>query len=327
MEVYILCEYILDEAIEIILSNTYSLNGNMLQDYLIKRYMLLNKIKFVKDIKIEDFCYFICDELYIDTSNKRFYFLDNPIAVMSYTEESIHDIVSNWKIFSHLCGFFSMDTNDKARVSQIESFVSKTIENAKRRASKVNGIYKKYFYDQYALKQLNDFYSISPKFPDLMDLFSPTKDSYFSQRNYESVCAAYLHAMLFDSNNNDLVLEKDIEEYLYRHPDLIVPNSVTVGRQQNIAPGYIADIILRDDKYDYIVEVKNKKDDRLYWQSVNYFNVYPLRDKREVKVITIAPEYSSEMLNSLKELKFVEVKKFKLAINNGKISEMILENL
>ena len=322
-----MCDYVLDEAIEIILSNTYTLSGNMLQDYLIKRYMLLNKIKLVKNINIERFCYFICDELYLDVSGNHFYFSDNPIAVVSYVEESIHDIVSNWKIFSHLCGFFAMDKNDKGRVAQIESFVTKNIENANRRASKVNGIYKKYYYDQYVLKQLNDFYNISPKFPDLMGLFSPTKDSYFSQRNYESVCDAYLHAMLFDTNNHELVLEKDIEEYLYRHPDLLVPNSISVGRQQNIAAGYIADIILRDENYDYIVEVKNKKDDRLYWQAVNYFNVYPLKDNRLVKVITVAPEYSSEMLSSLKELNFVDVKKFQLAINNGKISEMILENL
>ena len=322
-----MCDYVLDEAIEIILSNTYTLSGNMLQDYLIKRYMLLNKIKLVKNINIERFCYFICDELYLDVSGNHFYFSDNPIAVVSYVEESIHDIVSNWKIFSHLCGFFAMDKNDKGRVAQIESFVTKNIENANRRASKINGIYKKYYYDQYVLKQLNDFYNISPKFPDLMGLFSPTKDSYFSQRNYESVCDAYLHAMLFDTNNHELVLEKDIEEYLYRHPDLLVPNSISVGRQQNIAAGYIADIILRDENYDYIVEVKNKKDDRLYWQAVNYFNVYPLKDNRLVKVITVAPEYSSEMLSSLKELNFVDVKKFRLAINNGKISEMILENL
>ena len=322
-----MCDYVLDEAIEIILSNTYTLSGNMLQDYLIKRYMLLNKIKLVKNINIEKFCYFICDELYLDVSGNHFYFSDNPIAVVSYVEESIHDIVSNWKIFSHLCGFFAMDKNDKGRVAQIESFVTKNIENANRRASKINGIYKKYYYDQYVLKQLNDFYNISPKFPDLMGLFSPTKDSYFSQRNYESVCDAYLHAMLFDTNNHELVLEKDIEEYLYRHPDLLVPNSISVGRQQNIAAGYIADIILRDENYDYIVEVKNKKDDRLYWQAVNYFNVYPLKDNRLVKVITVAPEYSSEMLSSLKELNFVDVKKFRLAINNGKISEMILENL
>lgn len=322
-----MCDYVLDEAIEIILSNTYTLSGNMLQDYLIKRYMLLNKIKLVKNISIEKFCYFICDELYLDVNGNHFYFSDNPIAVVSYTEESIHDIVSNWKVFSHLCGFFAMDKNDKGRVAQIESFVTKNIENANRRASKINGIYKKYYYDQYVLKQLNDFYNISPKFPDLMGLFSPTKDSYFSQRNYESVCDAYLHAMLFDTNNHELVLEKDIEEYLYRHPDLLVPNSISVGRQQNIAAGYIADIILRDENYDYIVEVKNKKDDRLYWQAVNYFNVYPLKDNRLVKVITVAPEYSSEMLSSLKELNFVDVKKFRLAINNGKISEMILENL
>ena len=74
-----MCDYVLDEAIEIILSNTYTLSGNMLQDYLIKRYMLLNKIKLVKNINIEKFCYFICDELYLDVSGNHFYF---PICVV-----------------------------------------------------------------------------------------------------------------------------------------------------------------------------------------------------------------------------------------------------
>ena len=89
---------------------------------------------------------------------------------------------------------------------------------------------------------------------------------------------------------------------------------------------YFADIILSDEKFNYILEIKNKKDDRLYWQAVNYYRIYSAHSAKPVKIITIAPEYSEEMKSSLKTLKYVEVMQFSLRIEQGKITELRLEN-
>ena len=45
-------EFTLEEIIENTLSEAFSLKGDLLKDYLIKRYMLLNKIKDIKNIDI-----------------------------------------------------------------------------------------------------------------------------------------------------------------------------------------------------------------------------------------------------------------------------------
>ena len=48
-------EFKLEEIIENTLSEAFSLKGDLLKDYLIKRYMLLNKIKDTKNIDINSF--------------------------------------------------------------------------------------------------------------------------------------------------------------------------------------------------------------------------------------------------------------------------------
>lgn len=319
-------EYSLEELIENILSKAYSLTGEMLREYLVKRYMLLNKISNVREIKIDDFSKFICDILYIDAINGKIKYYDCWVSVNSYVDDSISNIVENWNIFTRVHHVFASTPNEKSTVSQIEAFCKDVIARGKRRASKIKGIYKKYYYDNYVLTELNSSYSISPSFPEIYNL-GPIKDKAMSQRTYEDVCVAYVSAMFFDSSDNSLLVEKDIENYIYRNHKEYFPNMKFGGKQREIGSGYIADIILSSEDADYILEIKNKKDDRLYWQVTNYYNIYKQKTNKKIKIITIAPEYSSEMLESLKKLPYVEVKRFKLKIESGKISELVMEDL
>lgn len=319
-------EYSLEELIENILSEAYSLNGEMLQEYLVKRYMLLNKISQIQKIKIEDFSKFICDILYINVVNGKLKYYDFWISVNSYVDDSISNIIENWNIFSRANHVFASTANEKSTISQIESFCDDIISRGKRKAAKIKGVYKKYYYDNFVLTELNSSYNITPKFPSVQNL-GPVKDKAMSQRIYEDVCAAYISAMFFDSNDNSLLVEKDIENYIYRNHKEYFPNMKFFGKQRELGSGYIADIILTSEDTDYILEIKNKKDDRLYWQVTNYYNIYKQKTNKKVKIITIAPEYSSEMLESLKKLPYVEVKKFKIKIENGKISELVMEDL
>ena len=71
-----LYEFTLEEIIENTLSEAFSLKGDLLKDYLIKRYMLLNKIKDTKNIDINSFSKYICDLLYLDTQNNKFKYYD-----------------------------------------------------------------------------------------------------------------------------------------------------------------------------------------------------------------------------------------------------------
>ena len=319
-------EYTLEELIDKILSGAYSLNDEMLKIYLIKRYMLLHKIKNVNEIKIENFAKFICDILYIGVQNGKFRYYDCWVSVNSYIDESISNIVENWNIFSRAHHIFAPSINEKSSISQINSFCEKIIDSGKRKSSKVKGVYKKYIYDNYVLTQLNNSYNISPKFP-IVENLRPLKEEVFSQRTYEEICEAYILAMFFESTDNSLLVEKDVENYIYRNHKKYFPEMKFFGKQKELGSGYIADIILTSEDTDYILEIKNKKDDRLYWQVTNYYNIYKQKTNKKVKIITIAPEYSPEMIESLKKLPYVEVKKFKLKIESGKISDLVMEDL
>ena len=321
-----LYEYSLEELIENILSKAYSLNDEMLQEYLIKRYMLLNKIYKVNKIQTNDFSKFICDILYIDVESGKFKYYDSWVSVNSYVDDSISSIVENWNVFTRVHHIFASNVNEKSVISQIESFCDKIINNGKRKSSKIKGVYKKYYYDNYVLSELNASYNIIPTFP-IVDGLGPLKEKALSQRTYEDVCEAYISAMFFDSTDNSLLIEKDIENYIYRNHKKYFPDMKFFGKQKELGSGYIADIVLTSDNFDYILEIKNKKDDRLYWQVTNYYNIYNQKTNKKVKIITIAPEYSDEMVESLKKLPYVEVKKFKIKIESGKISELVMEDL
>ena len=320
-----LYEFTLEEIIENTLSEAFSLKGDLLKDYLIKRYMLLNKIKDTKNIDINSFSKYICDLLYLDTQNNKFKYYDIWLPISSYFEDSISNIVSNWEVLSCNCNMLPPGQNTKAKIAQINSYCSKVIELGNRKSKKICEPYKKYYYADVVLSDLNSSYKINPKFPDVQNI-GPLKEKAFSCRTYEDVCKAYINAMLLDSTEHNLVLEKDIETFIYRNYQKYFPGTHIVGRQKEIGCGYFADIILSDEKFNYILEIKNKKDDRLYWQAVNYYRIYSAHSAKPVKIITIAPEYSEEMKSSLKTLKYVEVMQFSLRIEQGKITELRLEN-
>lgn len=318
--------YTLEEIIENSLSNAYGLKDELLKEYLIKRYMILNKIYSVNKIEINAFSNFICDILYLKIDSGKFQYYDLWLPVSSYYETSISEMVSSWTILSYNNKMFSPTKNVAATISKIENDCAKIIDLGKRKANKIKGIYKKYYYDNIVLSELNKSYKVTPKFPIVSDI-GPRKDKAFSERTYEEVCDAYVKAMVLESDDYTLVTEREVETFIYRNYEKYFPGTKLVGRQKQIGGGYIVDIMLSDDEFEYVLEIKNKKDDRLYWQANNYYTILNTSSKKQIKVITIAPEYSEEMKEMLKKLRYVDVKKFSLKIQNGKINDLTMENL
>lgn len=315
-------EHSLEEIIKFTLEDAYSLKDEKLEEYLITRYMLLNKITKIDKVNTSMFSNFICDLLYIRIIDGRIKYYDTWVSVNSYLEESIICIIENWNVFSRINKAFRASNNEKSVISQIEKFCEKTVLAGKRKSNKISGIYKKYYYDNYVLEQLNSTYDIQPIFPKIPKEIGPVKEKVMSERTYEEICKAYVSAMLFDTYENKLVSEKDIENFIYKNYQKYFKDTKMVGKQVKIDSGYIADIVLSDETTDYIVEIKNKKDDRLYWQAVNYYNLQKKKTLKNVKIITIAPEYSDEMISSLRTLSYTEIKTFSLKIENGKIVEL-----
>lgn len=310
---------LLSDAIEKVLSEAYSLKGDALVEYLIKRYMLLNKVKRVSDISLEDFAKFITDILYIKVENDKFMFGGDDIHVTSSIYGSVFEVIVNWPILSAVYQKWASAGDGKIR--NIDSYCEPIITKNRRKAYKIKEPYKQFYYGHLVLQELNSAYCITPQFPDSGKFFSPIKVKAFAMRTYEDTCREYVRSMAFESNDFSLVSEKDIEEYICKNFSKFFPKYTLMGRQVSVGD-YIIDMLASDDDTVYVIEIKNKKDDRLYWQATNYYNICRAKYEKDVKVITIAPEYSDEMLKSLNELYYVTTMKFDVKINAGKISAM-----
>jgi len=317
------------KLIKNILSDAYNLKDNVLEEYLLERYLVLNKRNKknnTKNIDLIDFSNFIADELFINVKANCFFYKETTFYVSSVYGQSIYNIIINWPLFSKISGFFTICNNEASRINQIETHATELIKKGKNKASRIKGFYKGYVYKNYILSQLNSYYGIIPKLATITNDISPIKEYYYSGRNLETICSAYMRSMMFDSNKHELKLEKDIEKYLFLNIDKVFPNKKVICRQKNIGNGCILDMVIEDDNYEYIVELKNKKDDRLYWQVVKYYNYYK-RSKKPIRVITLAPEYSSEMLETLKEIEYLDIFLFSIRIQNEKITDMVVNKI
>lgn len=308
------------------LSNTYKLKDDLLEEYLLERYLLLNKINKISNFDLENFCNFIADELFIKVESNSFSYKGSLFYVHSKLGQSIYNIVINLPLFSKISGVFHMSSSDSTKIQKIEKHVNDVIRKGKNKIAKISKTYKEYVYKDYVLTQLNEYYGVVPDFIVIPPGIESIKEEYYSGRNLESVYKSHVHSMLFNSNNNDLKLEKDIESYLYKNIKKVFPNKKILSRQKNIGNGCIVDMILEDEDFEYILELKNKKDDRLYWQVIKYYNYYKM-NRKPVKVISLAPEYSEEMLTSLKELDYLDIYEFSIRIENNKISDMLVTRI
>lgn len=315
-----------DELIKHIFNNTYKLKDSLLEEYLLERFLLLRKKENMKKIDLPEFCDFLAEELFIDSKSDSFFYKDTLFRISSPYNQSIYNVVINWSFFSKICGIFSLSNNELSKLTKIESHVKELIKKGKNKTNKINKKYKEYVYKDYVLSQLNMNYGIVPEMPHIPNDIKPIKDCYFSGRNLENICKSNVQAMMFDSNSNELTLEKDIESFLFSNLSKVFPDKKVVSRQKNIGNGCILDMVLEDDNYEYIVELKNKKDDRLYWQIVKYYSYYK-PNKKPVKMIALAPEYSNEMLESLKNIEYLDIFLFSIKIQNEKITDMFVQKV
>ncbi|QSF43575.1 endonuclease NucS domain-containing protein [Paenibacillus tianjinensis] len=101
--------------------------------------------------------------------------------------------------------------------------------------------------------------------------------------------------------------EKDIERYLANNLDIIESGMKLLKTQYEVKDGII-DILARDkNNVLCIIELKVKNNDpRLTQQSV----YYPQQFKEEVRMITICPDYSTQLCESLQSLDGVEIKQY-----------------
>lgn len=109
--------------------------------------------------------------------------------------------------------------------------------------------------------------------------------------------------------------ESALEELLSNRLSLIEDGLTLIECQRRIDGGII-DILARDSNNKLcIIELKTKSDDKsLIWQAAFYQTAF---DEEDIRVITVAPNYSKKILNALTKIDNTEIKRYDFDSENN----------
>lgn len=185
----------------------------------------------------------------------------------------------------------------------VKTIIDKIYSSANRKSSSKKGSsnYKHYLV-YYSLQNLNKHFSIDD-----------IKDSLFYQEigfvqsvpsiKIEDRCGRFIDSESGISNDALKIDEDILEKYIYKNLHLIEDGLKPIKRQYIIRDGRI-DILAKDKNDIYtIIELKVEHDPDLIFQCIHYPTQLKLEKKlSNVRVITISPEYTYGILNSLKHI-------------------------
>ena len=301
-----------EEQMLLFFNEKYNLKNLELEEYLVLRYMILNKIKDYKKIKSEHFMEFIAMELNIDSKNS-FTYKNSQFYVNSATHQSISNIVEGYGLlWKHLFGKFYFASNNKLNI--ISHQIIKTAVNKSKYKPKD---YKVFFYEYFALNELNKLFNINPQYV----FFENVTPTISTLRTKEEICEIYIKDMSFDTFDSKTIKEKDIEEFLFKNLSSLLSLN-PIQRQYVVENDCICDIYAKDNETPVLIELKNTKDDRLLWQIVKYQKNMP-----HAKILVISTYWENTLLEELKKLNNVKTYKARPHILMGKIDKLDLIEL
>lgn len=108
--------------------------------------------------------------------------------------------------------------------------------------------------------------------------------------------------------------EKQLEEIVSNNPELIEDGMKLIEVQYEINNGFIDILCFDKNNIKTIVELKVTSDNEDLIRQCVY---YPSQFQEKVRMITIAPDYSKKIYDSLKFLGYVEMKQYKF--KNGQL--------
>lgn len=136
-----------------------------------------------------------------------------------------------------------------------------------------------------------------------------------------------IYESLFFMNNTLLDFkEKDVEDFLIKHLDLIEEGMAYIDRQVAIEDGII-DILAKDKNGIYaIIELKIKDDERLAWQCLYYPKlIKKTYHVKEVRMIVLAPCMPDKIKDVLLDIGISELLTYEPVILNKKIENIIVK--
>jgi hypothetical protein len=318
------------------LKSKFNINNKItLIKYLFSRCAILYGVDSIKNSG--QFMNFIMQELcipYVDQTNGSKSIvaqIDGHIAIIGSgfaTENSLQNI------YESISGcFFKMEFADKTGEYIVaDVYIKNMLSDIQRRSSlklkpHKNSKYRMELQTLFKLHCLNEDFCI--KNPEEAPL-CPAFNQRDVRTSMETLYGRYLHADNFNTTNVHSVTESQVRDYLYAHMHLIEDGMRPILKEFPTKEGRV-DIVARD-KEDVLVviEVKTENDKRLIWQCMYYPDEVWKKmgrygEEKQVRMITIAPEYPEFILNPLSKLGYVESYTYNIKASNNTIEEMCVE--
>ena len=264
-----------------------------------------------------NFVLFLLEELNVEVMKNK------DMEFVSYKGNEIY----LYKLKSEILEHFEFRSKMEPKLIQ-DSLIESELKKAYRKAQKYrqSNCYGKHLMLE-RLKTLNSLFNVTT-FPcegvigfDIGLNHNPFK------RTLEETLEVEIEFSKKTDTSTAYLSEKDIEDYFYKNIEEIEQGLKIIGRQVEVKDGVIDLLALDKDKKYCVIEIKIKEDKRIVWQSIHY----PLECKKiykadSVRMITIAPEYSSSVLNSLKSKTNAEIYSYSLKMNSGKINKIFLKS-
>lgn len=325
----------LEDIQKILSSKFYIKNEKTLFIYLYIRFLLIEnfknrKIKTKKLIVNEYFIDFIIDECCIANAKNKIIYRNITFKKNYGNKNNIKNSLESW-CFRATMEDLLLPTGDNISVS---NYIFKEYEalillaKSKTNKYKKNVMYK-YFLLDFLLKELNKNFNVYiVNEPKMNENFLYDDSFYEKCLPYELVCSRMISLSNF-SKKSLSISEYDLENFLISHLESIEKGLSYVKRQVVLKYGRI-DILARDINNNLvIIELKVKSDDkRIIWQSIHYKSeLESMLNKKNVRVITLAPDYDNSILFDLKKLGFVDIYKFKLDFLENRINDIIVSKM
>lgn len=187
--------------------------------------------------------------------------------------------------------------------NEIALLIKKIYNSAKRKSvSKKDSVNYKYYLIYYSLKSLNKDFKINETEESNFYKYIEFIQSMPSVK-IEDKCCRYIDSLDTEYNDALKIDEDTLERYLYKNLDIIEDGLVPIKRQFLIRDGRL-DILAKDKDGIYtIIELKVENDTDLIFQCIHYSTQFKIEKKvSKVRFITISPEYTYGILNSLKQI-------------------------
>lgn len=125
-----------------------------------------------------------------------------------------------------------------------------------------------------------------------------------------------------ETKSTSYITENKLEDYLVDNLHLIEDGLQFMSRQVDV-PGGVIDILAKDkDNNICVIEIKIKEDKSLIWQTIHYPTQIRNKYNRNVRMITIAPEYSKPIYDALKSVGNIEMYSYDITVASENIKNL-----